>query len=162
GTGASAMVLKARRPGFDDVVAVKILFPGLFAKEQIEQFTNDARAMSEIRHPNLVAVYDHGLTERGQPFVVMEHIPGEALSERIGRERQLSLAAALDILIQVCDGLQEAHDQGIVHGDLKAENVLVKDKTDQSDWVKIVDFGTSQLVTSSSQRLKGSTSLMRS
>src|SRR4030095_14542777 len=61
-----------------------------------------------------------------------------------------------------CHVWQEAHDLGIVHGDLKPENILLKDKHEQPDWVKIVDFGTAQLVTSSSQRLKGSASLMRS
>jgi len=162
GTGASAMVLKAKRPGFDEPVAVKILFPGLFQQQQLEQFESDAQVIREVHHPNIAAVLDHGLTERGQPYVVMEYIPGESLCEKIGRDKQLPLATALAIVIQVCNGLQEVHDQAIVHGDLKAENVLLKDRSEQSDWVKLTDFGTAQLVTSSSQRLKGSSSLMRS
>ncbi len=161
GTGASAMVLKARRP-FDEPFAIKILFPGLFSPEQLQQFQNDAEVMREMSHPNIATVYEHGLTERGQPFVVMEYVQGEALSDKIRRERQLPLPTVLAIVIQVCNGLQEAHDRGIVHGDLKLENVLLKDNREQPDWVKIVDFGMAQLVTSSSQRLKGSSSVMRS
>src|SRR5262249_48346964 len=131
-------------------------------QQPLEQFESDAQVIREVHHPNIAAVFDHGLTERGQPYVVMEYIPGESLCEKIGRDKQLPLATALAIVIQVCNGLQEVHDLAIVHGDLKAENVLLKDRSEQSDWVKLTDFGTAQLVTSSSQRLKGSSSLMRS
>jgi serine/threonine-protein kinase len=147
------MVLKARHPALDRLVAVKLFFPGLFPRDRIERFKWEARTMSEVRHDNIATVYDCGVTEREQPYLVTDYVPGEALRERMAREKQLELSTALTILIQVCSAVQQAHDKGIVHGDLRPENILLQQGGERPDWVKVVDFGVAWLVTPSSLRL---------
>ncbi|HEY9868370.1 MAG TPA: response regulator [Candidatus Obscuribacterales bacterium] len=154
GSGSTAMVLKARHPALDRLVAVKLFFPGLFARDRLERFKWEVRTMSEVHHDNIATVYDCGVTEREQPYLVMDYVRGEALRERMAREKQLQLSTAITILIQVCWGVQQAHDKGIVHGDLRPENILLQEGGERADWVKVVDFGVAWLVTPSSLRLK--------
>ena len=161
GSGSSAMVLKARDPEADRWVALKLLFPGVFRPDQIERFKWEARTISEVNHENIASVFDFGLTERGQPYLVAEYIRGEALREKMTRQKQLPLATAISILIQACRGLQQAHDKGIVHGDIRPENILLQEGGERSGWVKIVDFAIAPLLTPRSLRQERSGASIR-
>jgi serine/threonine-protein kinase len=110
--------------------------------EARNRFESEARAAARLRSKHVVEVYDHGMTEDGRPFIVMEYLRGEALDARLDRVGRLSPKDTARIVMQVCRALAKAHAAGIVHRDLKPENVfLVWDDEDGADVVKVVDFG---------------------
>jgi len=153
GEGAVGIVFKARHPRLNKLVAVKMLRPSNARATAVERFEREACAISQINHYNVVTVYDYGLTERQRPFIVMEYIDGESLLDKIDREGPLPLATACAILVQVCRGLQEAHDHGIIHRDLKPENIVLQKRSDRADWAKLVDFGLAHLTEGARARL---------
>ncbi len=141
GKGGMGAVYKARQPGLDRLVAVKILpvetsHDPTFA----ERFTREARALARLSHPNIVAIYDFGQTE-GLYFFVMEYVDGVNLRQAI-QAGGMTPQNALTIVPQICDALQFAHDEGIVHRDIKPENILI----DKRGRVKIADFGLAKLL----------------
>jgi predicted Ser/Thr protein kinase len=140
GKGGMGAVYKARQPGLDRLVAVKILPPEISGEPMFtERFSREARALARLSHPNIVAVYDFGQAE-GQCYFVMEYVDGVNLRQAI-QSGGLTVKDALTIVPQICDALQFAHDEGVVHRDVKPENVLV----DKRGRVKIADFGLAKL-----------------
>jgi serine/threonine-protein kinase len=110
--------------------------------EARSRFENEARAAASLRSKYVVEVYDHGVSEDGRPFIVMEYLDGEPLDRRLDRLGRLPPKDTALILHQVCRALAKAHAARIVHRDLKPENVfLVWDDEDGTDLVKVVDFG---------------------
>jgi serine/threonine protein kinase/tetratricopeptide (TPR) repeat protein len=121
-------------------VALKFLPKQLTAdKEARKRFEHEAQAAAALNHPNIVTIHEIGEHE-GQVFISMEHVEGQTLKELIAVNR-LSIPQVLDIAIQIASGLSAAHEKGIVHRDIKPQNILV----DQSNHVKIVDFGLAKL-----------------
>jgi len=110
--------------------------------EARSRFENEARAAARLRSKHVVEVYDHGVTEDGRPFIVMEFLQGEALDKRLDRLGKLPAKETAQIVLQICRALTKAHTANIVHRDLKPENVfLVWDDEEHTDVVKVVDFG---------------------
>ncbi len=141
GKGGMGAVYKARQPGLDRFVAVKILPPEVGCDPAFaERFTREARALARLGHPHIVGVYDFGQTG-GLFYFVMEFIDGANLRQTL-QAGKLAPEQALAIVPQICDALQYAHDEGIVHRDIKPENILL----DKRGRVKIADFGLSKLV----------------
>jgi predicted Ser/Thr protein kinase len=141
GVGGMGAVYKARQKGLDRLVAVKILPPEVGRDPAFAQrFTREARAMARLSHPNIVAVHDFGQTD-GLFYFIMEYIDGANLRQAI-QAGHIEPEAALAIVPQICDALQYAHDEGIVHRDVKPENVLL----DTKGRVKITDFGLAKLL----------------
>jgi len=141
GAGGMGAVYKARQKGLDRLVAVKILPPEVGQDPAFaERFTREARAMARLSHPNIVAVHDFGQTD-GLFYFIMEYIDGANLRQAI-EAGHIEPEAALAIVPQICDALQYAHDEGIVHRDVKPENVLLNAK----GRVKITDFGLAKLL----------------
>jgi len=153
GQGSSAIVFKARYPRLDRLVAVKMLHSLDLEESALARFEREARVISQINHYNVITVHDFGVTERNQPYMVMEYVDGESLDERITRDGPAPLTAALVILIQICRGLHEAHSKGIIHRDLKPANILLQNRSDRADWVKIADFGMAHLTRGDQTRL---------
>ncbi len=126
--------------------------------EARNRFDNEARAAAKLRSKHVVEVYDHGVTDDGRPFIVMEYLRGEPLDKRLDRVGRLDAKETGRMLMQVCRALSKAHAAGIVHRDLKPENVfLVWDDEDGADVAKVVDFGIAkftdnQLANSSATR----------
>jgi serine/threonine-protein kinase len=126
--------------------------------EARNRFENEARAAAKLRSKHVVEVYDHGVTDDGRPFIVMEYLRGEPLDKRLDRVGRLPAKDTARMLMQVCRALSKAHAAGIVHRDLKPENVfLVWDDEDGADVAKVVDFGIAkftdnQLANSSATR----------
>ena len=126
--------------------------------EARNRFESEARAAAKLRSKHVVEVYDHGVTDDGHPFIVMEYLRGEPLDKRLDRVGRLSAKETGRMLMQVCRALSKAHAAGIVHRDLKPENVfLVWDDEDGADVAKVVDFGIAkftdnQLANSSATR----------
>jgi beta-lactam-binding protein with PASTA domain len=137
GGGGMAEVFLARDTTLDRLVAVKVLRER-FADDQefVARFHREARAAAALNHPNVVAIHDRG-GSAGSSYIVMEYVPGETLKERIRREGRLSPAAARTVECDLLDALQAAHDRGIVHRDVTAQNVLLTG----DGRVKVADFG---------------------
>ncbi len=137
GGGGMAEVFLARDTTLDRLVAVKVLRER-FADDQefVARFHREARAAAALNHPNVIAIHDRG-GSAGSSYIVMEYVPGETLKERIRREGRLSPAAARTVECDLLDALQAAHDRGIVHRDVTAQNVLLT----SDGRVKVADFG---------------------
>lgn len=154
GEGGMAVVYKAHHTIMERTVVIKVMQGWLLSnKKSIERFMRECKVTAKLNHPNIVTVYDVGAINGKAPYLVMEYIKGEALADRIQRQGALSFKTTASIIIQICRGLQEAHNNGIIHRDLKPDNILLQDKSDRPDWVKIVDFGISHFAKGGGQRL---------
>lgn len=141
GVGGMGAVYKARQPGLDRLVALKILPPEVGRDPAFaERFAREARAMARLSHPNVVAIHDSGQAAEFYYFV-MEFVEGVNLRQTFDTG-QLTPQEALAVVPQICDALQYAHDEGIVHRDVKPENILL----DKQGRVKIADFGLAKLL----------------
>jgi eukaryotic-like serine/threonine-protein kinase len=152
GKGGMGVVYKAEDTKLKRIVALKFLPKGLEAHElERARFLQEAQAASALNHPNVCTIYD--IKEEGnQHFIVMEYVDGVTLREKIAQCRAKSLFALQDVItyaIQIGEALQEAHSKGIVHRDVKPENIMVNSKNQ----VKVMDFGLA--------KLKGSMKLTR-
>jgi hypothetical protein len=137
GAGASSTVWQAFDSELERRVAIKVLAATLAGEpEKLERFRREARALAKLGHPNIVTVIDTG-EEEGSPFIVLEYIGGETLKTRIERDGQLAVGDALAYTIEVAHALAAAHERGIVHRDVKSQNILI----DPDRGAKLTDFG---------------------
>ncbi len=144
--GGMGEVVAARHTQLDELVALKFLsVPDGEDKVFRERFLREARVTAKLRGRHVVRLMDFGVDEHGRPFLVMELLVGETLRAKLAREGPLPVPVVIDYGIQVCHGLAEAHQSGVVHRDLKPSNLFLTRDVDGSDLVKIVDFGLSKL-----------------
>src|SRR5215212_3384562 len=130
----------------DKTVAIKVLRPSLAADEKIvARFSREARAASRISHPNALSVTDFGEDDNGTVFLVMEFLSGRTLKQVIRDEGPLPLPRIVEITRQVGDALAAAHAQGVVHRDLKSDNIMLLDMTSAGDYAKVLDFGIAKI-----------------
>src|SRR4051794_36538047 len=130
----------------DKTVAIKILRPELTGQEELRRrFEIEARAAAAVAHPNVVTVSDMGRTSRGAVYFVMDRLVGETLAERLERMGQLPFGAVVAIAVQILDALEAAHAQGVVHRDLKLENVFLATAPGGHERVKVLDFGVAKV-----------------
>jgi len=145
GTGGMGSVYKATQPQMNRMVAIKILHPKLVNRRDLtSRFRREARAMSQLTHPNTVKVFTYGELEDGSLYIVMELLEGRNLNQAVRREGPIAAGRAIPILIQVCAALHEAHLMGIVHRDLKPENIFLCNQGGQ-DFAKVLDFGLAKV-----------------
>lgn len=155
GEGGMAVVYKAHHVQMERTVVIKVMQGWLLSnKNSVERFERECKLTAKLNHPNIVSVFDVGSIGGKEPYLVMEYIKGEALADKIHNTGALPPATTANIIIQMTRGLQEAHSIGIIHRDLKPDNVLLQHKSDRPDWVKIVDFGISNLVQGSKKLTK--------
>ncbi len=148
GEGGMGVVYKAQDTKLDRIVALKFL-PQHLTSDSVEKerFIHEAKAASALNHPNITTIYEIDEFE-GQMFIVMEYCEGQTLKQLIEKET-LSIKKVLDIGIQICEGLAIAHEKGIVHRDIKSDNIMLTPRRQ----VKIMDFGLA--------KLKGATKLTK-
>ncbi len=148
--GGMATVYRAIDERLERPVAIKIIRPGQAGREQFtERFEREAKAVARIAHPNVVGVYDQGRHD-GLPYLVMEYVPGRTLRDLLTERRRFSPAEALDVLVPILAALSAAHRAGLVHRDVKPENVLLADDAAADEaTVKVADFGLARAVEAS-------------
>lgn len=150
GSGAAGAVYKAQHRELRRTVAIKVLHPH-YQKDPhfMKGFRGEALAASQLDHPNVMRVLDFGQEPDGLVYIVMEYLSGRTLQHRLDEERRLAPERALELMIQVCAALSVAHDQGIIHRDVKPDNImLVTSRNDEGntfELVKVCDFGIAAL-----------------
>ncbi|MBK6923310.1 MAG: serine/threonine protein kinase [Deltaproteobacteria bacterium] len=145
GVGGMGAVFRAHHLGLHRDVAIKLLHPSLCRDPEISsRFDREARSASRLDHPNCLQVTDFGTTEQDMKFMVMQLLDGRELSRVLGKP--LSATRALALTLQICRGLEHAHAQGVVHRDVKPENVFITRDHDGNETLKLVDFGIAKIV----------------
>jgi hypothetical protein len=145
GEGGMGVVYRARHVLIDRVVALKLIRPDLRAETHLRAWMlREARAANRVDHAHIVEIHDVGETEDGDLYLVMEYLVGTSLSSEIAKG-PMTLTRAVDILEQMCAALARAHDLGVVHRDLKSDNIMMTSRGGRKDFVKILDFGLAAL-----------------
>jgi serine/threonine-protein kinase len=146
GSGGMGSVYKAQQPAMNRMVGVKILHPKLAnRKDLVSRFRREARAMSHLAHPNTTKVFLYGELDDGSLYIVMEFLDGKNLNQTVRADGPFPVARALPILIQVCGALEEAHRAGIIHRDMKPENIFLCQQGGLVDYAKVLDFGLAKV-----------------
>jgi serine/threonine-protein kinase len=147
GQGGMGAVYKATHILMDHPCAVKVLHPSMLADPSaIPRFQREARAAARIRHQNAIAVNDFGITSDNVVYLVMEFFPGRSLREILRESGALSLDRTARIIERVSAALDAAHQQGIIHRDVKPDNIMIRVLPNGEDDVKVLDFGIAKIV----------------
>jgi serine/threonine protein kinase len=145
GEGGMGVVYRARHVLIERVVALKLIRPDLRGETHLRAWMlREARAANRVDHAHIIDIHDIGETEDGELYLVMEYLVGTALASELARG-PMSLSRGVDILEQMCAALARAHDLGVVHRDLKSDNILLTVRGGRKDFVKILDFGLAGL-----------------
>src|SRR5882724_559973 len=143
--GGMGAIYQGKHVLMDKTVAIKVLRPSLAVDNiLVARFSREAQAASRISHPHAVSVTDFGESENGVVFLVMEYLDGQTLKQIIRNEGPLPLARAVEIVRQVAGALDAAHQQGVIHRDLKSDNIMLSE-TNGGDWAKVLDFGIAKI-----------------
>jgi len=146
GSGGMGAVYKALQPDMNRMVGVKILHPKLAnRKDLVSRFRREARAMSQLTHPNTVKVFMYGELDDGSLYIIMEYLEGKNLNQTVRGEGPFPMERALPVLIAACGALEEAHKAGIIHRDLKPENIFLVQSAGLKDFPKLLDFGLAKV-----------------
>lgn len=140
-------VYKAQNLVLNRTVAIKILSGNRNLNEQsLMRFQQEARAASQLDHPGIVKVHDFSVSTDQTPYMVMDYVEGNSISELIANEGPMDSYRAIDLVLQACDALGHAHLKNVVHRDLKPSNIMVTQQKDGSELAKIVDFGVAKFL----------------
>ncbi len=154
--GGCGVVYAARHEVLDRAAAVKVLHAQLAASPaMIDRFVREARAVNEIKHPNIVDIFDFGTLPDGRPFFVMELLEPGDLQQRMDLSGRLTIDEVLAIMTPVCHALEAAHRAGYIHRDLKARNIGFAARPDGAEVVKLLDFGVAKLLEEESGGMTG-------
>jgi serine/threonine protein kinase len=152
GAGGMAKVFEATHLRLGRRVAVKVMARELAANaEALARFHREAMVTSGLGHPHIVQVVDFSTTAKGEPFLVMEFLEGEDLDRRLAKVGRLPAAKVVTIVKQVASALTATHGKAIVHRDLKPANIYLVDAAGETDFVKVVDFGVSKVLSATTQ-----------
>jgi len=161
--GSWSTVFRAYQGDVDRFVALKIMHPASAHDETlVERFRREALFVSQLTHPNTITIYDYGETELGSFYIAMEYLDGQNLADVLSAHGSLSPERAHSILVQICRSLSEVHDKGVLHRDLKPDNIFLCRRPAGSDplgpdKVKVLDFGIAKAI----KRLDGLTGSFR-
>ena len=156
GAGGFGAVYRAQHTGTGGNVALKLLHQSIAGHAgAVQRFNIEARNTHKLHHHNTVRVSDFGTTEDGLLFLAMEYVEGSSLHEVMNREHCLSVARTVRIIEQVLKSLGEAHQQQIIHRDIKPQNIMLTDRVGEPDFVKVLDFGVSRSLEASGAGTQG-------
>jgi serine/threonine-protein kinase len=145
GRGAMGVVVAATHLELREAIALKFLYAKTDGSEDFKsRFRREAQVSAKLRNEHITRVLDVGTWREGAMYMVMEYLAGNDLRKMIRTQGPFPIGAAVEYIVQVCEGVAEAHAHGIIHRDLKPSNLLVTKRADGSDLVKILDFGISK------------------
>ncbi|MCX5743614.1 MAG: serine/threonine-protein kinase, partial [Proteobacteria bacterium] len=145
GIGGMARVVRATHLFLQQPVAIKVLLPEMVANEStVQRFLREAQATVRLRSEHVARVQDVGTFDDGTPFMVMEYLDGNDLNQILRHHGPQSPAVVVDLLLQACEGISEAHANSIIHRDIKPSNFFLTQRPDGSMLLKILDFGISK------------------
>ncbi len=152
GEGGMGAVYLGEHSVIGKPVAIKFLHAELSAREEVvKRFYREAQAAAAVRHPNIIDVIDVGVSEEGDPYLVMEYLEGEGLGDRLEKHGVIDLPSACGILEATLVALEAAHEKGIVHRDLKPDNIFLVHQKGETPGVKLIDFGISKFTSMNDQ-----------
>jgi serine/threonine-protein kinase len=154
GTGGMGVVYLAWHELMERWVAVKMLKQSFVEDRQsVTRFQQEAKASSRLNHPNVVTVHDFGVTNTGQPYMVMDYLvgydqnhPAKSFAQVIKECANVPVERCIHIIAQACEALDHAHRQGVIHRDIKPANIMIVPNEEDDDFVKVVDFGVAKLL----------------
>ncbi len=153
GSGGMSTVYLAKHKFLNKNVAVKVLHSNLASDaKSVQRFQMEAKAAFELSHPNLLTIYDFGISQDGQAYIVMDYIEGESLADLVQREGYIDLTQALPLFYDICLGLAHAHEKSVLHRDIKPSNVMLM-QGEARIIAKIVDFGLAKSYDESAMKL---------
>ena len=143
GAGGMGVVYRAERNrgDFEQQVAIKFLSHWQGNRAQVERFQREQQLLADLQHPRIAKLFDGGLTERGQPYLIMEYVSGKPIDQYC-EQQQLNIEQRLNLLLQIIEALDYAHNHLIVHRDIKPTNILVNEDGE----IKLLDFGVAKLL----------------
>ncbi|MBI4747017.1 MAG: protein kinase [Acidobacteria bacterium] len=156
GTGGFGAVFRATQLNLNRSVAVKVFRPaaGNDSEDAIERFRREGVSASRVNHPNAISIVDSGVSSDGIAYLVMELLNGHTLTDELRSAPRLSVSRSLKILIPVCDALSYAHSVGIIHRDIKPDNIFIN-QSPEGEVVKVLDFGIAKLIGAESGGIAG-------
>jgi serine/threonine protein kinase len=155
GQGGMASVFLAERLHLRDSVAIKVL-QTRSDEDALRRFQVEAAAAAKVKHPNVVTIYDFGLTEDGTVYIVMELLEGPGLEQEMFRAGRMSIDRVLEIIKPVCSAINAAHMVGLLHRDIKPPNIILHQSRHEGEIVKVVDFGIAKFFESTELTVKTS------
>ncbi|MBI5497896.1 MAG: serine/threonine protein kinase [Deltaproteobacteria bacterium] len=152
GRGGMGVVYRARQLAADRGVAVKII--NTRDDGVVQRFMREARVTARLEHPNIIRVYDSGVSSDGMPFLVMEMLRGHDLRQELRRGKPLALPRAVGIATQALKALHVAHQQGMIHRDIKPANIFLHQAPDEPETAKVMDFGIAHVTQLDGESMK--------
>jgi len=154
GSGGMGVVYRAVHTTIGKSVAIKVLADEFSHREAlVERFMQEARAASLIRSEHIVDITDFGFARDGIPYFVMEYLEGQTLASRLQAQGRMPWKQAREVILQICNALQAAHDQGVIHRDMKPDNVFLLDRGARAPLVKVLDFGIAKIASDADKNL---------
>ncbi|MCA9800881.1 MAG: serine/threonine protein kinase, partial [Cyanobacteria bacterium HKST-UBA02] len=143
--GGMGVVFKGEDEILKKTVAIKTLFMNSSDPDAVIRFQQEARAVSRLSHPNIIGIMDFGLLDDSQPYLVMDFVEGMSLGSFMEKSGPLDPDIVIEILCQVCDGMNHAHERGVIHRDLKPSNLMLEGDPAEQIQIRILDFGVAKL-----------------
>lgn len=151
GRGASGAVYRALDRNLNREVAIKTIYSKFTDAQVLLRFEQEAKILSTLKHPNIVEVLVYGITQDNCPYMVMTFVDGHSLSDQIAADGRIPFEKTVKLFIDICDGMVHVHNRGILHRDLKPDNIMLVNPDAESPTPVIVDFGVGKLERSSEE-----------
>lgn len=151
GRGSMSVVYKGTYEPLDQLVAIKMLKSHLVSDpHQAKRFQQEIKTAGSLSHPNIVGILDFGVTDQGVPYLIMEYLEGKSIADLLEENERISVNRVIRLFTQAADAIGYAHSQGVIHRDIKPSNMIVVNTEDETDVLKIVDFGIAKIQNSAS------------
>ncbi|CAN5513091.1 hypothetical protein BH10CYA1_BH10CYA1_53200 [soil metagenome] len=150
GRGGMGVIYKAHQTLLDKIVAIKMLNIHDVKENSWMRFQQEARALANLRHPNIIMIHDFGVATDGRPYMVMDYVEGKTLAQLIAENGAVPLDQSLEIFMKICQAMMHAHGAGVLHRDLKPANIMVRDHNGETE-VTVLDFGIAKVVSDDAQ-----------
>ncbi|MBK9142065.1 MAG: serine/threonine protein kinase [Candidatus Melainabacteria bacterium] len=147
GRGIFGAVYEGFHRQMEKPIAIKVLFQQVEADDTgFKRFHREAQAASVLNHPNIVKIYDFGVSDTGRPYIIMDRVEGQNLKDILLKEGRMEATRALPVFLQICDALAHLHEHGFLHRDIKPDNIILHDTAFQKDYATLVDFGIAKKI----------------